>query len=101
MRFYVGLHHPSAACKVSSPAFISINALRRRRSDFQVGEWILDSGAFSTIYTNGGYPHDVEEYAAEIRRWSKVGSLLAAVSQDWMCEPAMLAITGKSIAEHQ
>jgi hypothetical protein len=64
-------------------------------------DWILDSGAFSTILTHGGYPHSVEEYADQIRRWKSCGNLLAAVSQDYMCEPSMLAITGLTIAEHQ
>lgn len=100
MRFFPGLHHPSDARHFNG-CFISVNALRKRKSDFAVGDWILDSGAFSTILTHGGYPHSVEEYAAQIRRWSKCGNLLAAVSQDYMCEPSMLAITGLTVAEHQ
>jgi hypothetical protein len=43
----------------------------------------------------------VEEYAAQIARWKTNGNLLAAVSQDYMCEPAMLAKTGLTIADHQ
>jgi len=100
MRFFVGLHQPSDAQHFDA-CFISINRLRRRKSDFKVKDWIMDSGAFSKILTHGGYPEGVEEYAAQIHRWSKCGNMLAAVSQDYMCEPAMLAITGLTVADHQ
>lgn len=101
MRFFVGLHQPSDAAKVSSPAFISIHRIRNRRGPFVVGDWIMDSGAFSTIKMHGGYPHPVSEYAEQIKRWSGNGNLLAAVAQDYMCEPIMLERTGMTIAEHQ
>jgi len=100
VRFFVGLHQPSDAARVDA-AFVSVNRLRNRRSDFKVGDWIMDSGAFSTILTHGGYPEPPEVYAAQIKRWSRCGNLLAAVSQDYMCEAHMLAITGMTIAEHQ
>jgi len=67
----------------------------------KAGDWIMDSQAFTTIATHGGYPFPVSEYAAQIRRWSKCGNLLAAVSQDYMCEPMMLKRTGLTVAEHQ
>lgn len=101
MRFFVGLHHPADAGKVEAPAFISVNTLRKRKGAFPVGDWIMDSGAFSTILRHGGYPEPPEVYAAEIRRWGGNGNLLAAVSQDYMCEPHMIEMTGLSIAEHQ
>ena len=66
-----------------------------------MSDWILDSGAFSTIHLQGGYPHPVEEYAAHIRKWKSNGNLLAAVSQDYMCEPMMLKRTGLTVANHQ
>jgi hypothetical protein len=101
MRFFVGLHQPSDAKHLAAPAFISVNRLRKRKSAFPVGDWIMDSGAFSTILTHGGYPQGVEEYASQIKRWAGNGTLLAAVGQDYMCEASMLAITGLSIADHQ
>jgi hypothetical protein len=91
----------SDASKVTHPAFISVTRLKNRRSAFAVGDWIMDSGAFSTILTHGGYPDSPDVYAALIKRWSLNGNLLIAVSQDYMCEPAMLDITGLTIAEHQ
>jgi hypothetical protein len=100
MRFFVGLHQPSDA-RHFDRAFISVNRLRTRRSAFAVGEWILDSGAFTEISTWGGYRSSVDDYAREIRRWGTNGRLLAAVSQDWMCEPFILQRTGLSLGEHQ
>lgn len=61
----------------------------------------MDSGAFTEISTHGHYREGVECYAAAIERWSTCGQLLAAVSQDYMCEPAILRITGLSVADHQ
>jgi hypothetical protein len=102
MRFFTGLHQPSDARHFDA-AFISVNRLRGRKSALNVGDWIMDSGAFTEISTHGHYRHSVSEYAAEIRRWATNGSgrLLAAVAQDWMCEPFIVAKTGLSVAEHQ
>lgn len=100
MRFFTGLHQPSDAQHFDA-AFISKNRLKKRKSAFAVGDRIMDSGAFTTILTHGGYPEGVEVYAAEIKRWSKNGNLLAAVAQDYMCEAHMLKITGMTIDQHQ
>lgn len=80
---------------------VSVNVLRERISDFAVGKWILDSGAFSEISQYGYYRFEVGEYASQIRRWSECGELEIAVSQDWMCEPFILERTGLTIGEHQ
>ena len=61
----------------------------------------MDSGAFSEISQHGRYRHEVSEYAAQIVRWSKCGNLLAAVTQDYMCEPFILKKTGLTVREHQ
>ena len=83
-------------------AFISVNRLRGRKKPISAGKWIMDSGAFTEISTHGRYRTSVEEYAAEINRWAYPGSgLIAAVSQDWMCEPFIVAKTGLSVEEHQ
>lgn len=100
MRFFVGIHQPSDAHRFDA-AFISVNRLRKRKSGFVVGDWIMDSGAFTQLDRHGGYDDPPSVYAAEIRRWAGNGTLLAAVSQDYMCEPFMLAKTGLSIADHQ
>lgn len=100
MRFFTGLHQPSDARHFDA-AFISVNRLRTRKGPFKVGDWIMDSGAFTEISTHGCYRHSVAEYAEQIRRWRGNGNLLAAVSQDWMCEPWIIERTGLSVAEHQ
>jgi hypothetical protein len=105
MRFYVGLHQPSDG-RHFERSFINVNRLRGRsrhgrKAAFTAGDWIMDSGAFTTIAKHGGYPEPVEVYAAEIRRWAGRGGLVAAVAQDYMCEPHMLAKTGLTIADHQ
>lgn len=100
MRFFTGLHQPSDARHFDA-AFVSVNRLRKRKGAFAVGDWIMDSGAFTEISTHGHYRHGVAEYAAEIRRWAKNGNLLAAVGQDWMCEAHIVAKTGLSVERHQ
>lgn len=103
MRFFTGIFNISHAQHFNDneQVFISVVRLRRRKSDFVVGDWILDSGAFSTIDKFGSYPDSPEKYAEEIRRWKSCGNLLAAVSQDYMCEPHMLKKTGLTIQDHQ
>lgn len=100
MKFYVGLHHPSAA-RHFERAFISVNTLRRRQKDLGVPEWIMDSGAFTEIATHGLYRQSVVDYADEINRWALRDGMVAAVSQDWMCEPFILKKTGLEVEDHQ
>jgi hypothetical protein len=100
MRFFCGLHQPSDA-KHFDAAFVSVNRLRQRKGPFRVGDWIMDSGAFTEVAMHGGYRHSVADSAAQIRRWAGTGRLLAAVAQDWMCEPWIVAKTGLSVADHQ
>lgn len=80
---------------------VSMSQLRDRKSNFDVQDWILDSGAFTEVARFGGYRSAVEEYAKAIARWSVCGNLLIAVAQDWMCEPFVIQKTGLSISEHQ
>lgn len=100
MKFYVGMHMPSKADKVDR-AFVSVNVLSKRKSGFPVKDWIMDSGAFTTISKHGGYPEPVSVYADQIRRWKDNGNLVAAVSQDYMCEEHMLERTGMNVRRHQ
>ena len=80
---------------------VSANRLKDRRSEFAASEWIMDSGAFTTVTTLGGFPHPPEEYAEQVLRWSACGKLLRAVSEDYMCEHFALEATGKTVTEHQ
>lgn len=99
-RFFVGTHKPQHA-RFLGDVMVSVNTLRTRKSAFVVGDWLLDSGAFTEISKHGAYRSSVEDYASEIRRWRSCGNLLAAVAQDWMCEPFVLERTGHSVEAHQ
>jgi hypothetical protein len=79
---------------------ISVNRLVSRVSWFQCGSWMMDSGAFTELTRHGQYRHSVADYAFQIRRWAS-SLLVAAVSQDYMCEPFVLKKTGLTVREHQ
>ncbi len=100
MLFYVGTHMINHAGSFER-SFISVSRLMARISDFAVNDWILDSGAFSELYNYGHFRQSVSEYAQRVSRWAKCGNLELAVSQDYMCEPFVLAKTGLTVAEHQ
>lgn len=61
----------------------------------------MDSGAFTEVTTHGGYRDSPEVYAVQVERWRANGQLVAAVSQDYMCEPFVLERTGLTVADHQ
>lgn len=90
LAFYPGIHQPSD-CKHMERSFVSINRLKTRKSDFVVADWIMDSGAFTELNKNGYFEMTPETYADYIVRWSKCGNLIAACTQDYMCEPFMFA----------
>jgi hypothetical protein len=102
MMFFTGMDDVCHAAKVPA-AFVSVHRLRARRSTFPARRVILDCGGFTTIHRHGGYPEPPTAYAAHIRKvrgW--LGKrLLAAVSEDYMCEAWMLEKTGSTIADHQ
>lgn len=102
MIFYVGLHQPSDAQHFAR-AFISINRVRARRSPVPSGEWIMDSGAFRELEQFGEYRHTPAQFAADVNRIAALNpdGLRIVVSQDYMCEPAMLTRTGLTVANHQ
>lgn len=100
MNFYVGLHQPSDAGHFDR-CMVSVARLRSRRSDFAVNEWMMDSGAFMELKVHGAYRDSVSAYAAQIKRWKSCGALVAAVAQDYMCEPFILNITGMDVTTHQ
>ena len=81
-------------------AVVSVNRLERRASPFVAQDWILDSGAFSRIMLGRGHM-SAGEYVGYIRKFGGCGRLQAAVVQDYMCEPEVLAKTGKSVEDHQ
>jgi hypothetical protein len=100
MIFYPGLHQPADA-RYFDRCMVSLSRLQKRVSDFPAGEWIMDSMAYTELNKFGAFRLSVEEYAARIDRWSRVGKFLAASPQDYMCEPWVIAKTGLSVREHQ
>jgi len=98
--FFIGLHMPNHAARFSR-CMVSVNRLKRRKSDFTVGRWIMDSGAFTELSTHGRYRSSVKEYADQVNRWKSCGELEAAVTQDYMCESFILEKTGLTIVDHQ
>jgi hypothetical protein len=62
----------------------------------------FDSGGFSELQDRGSWTIDDPQLVAIVRRASEqVGAPDFAAIRDWMCEPFMLAKTGKTIGEHQ
>ena len=61
----------------------------------------MDSGAFTELSTYGQWRTTPQEYAHHINRLKDNGNLLAAVTQDLMCEPMILKNTGRTIKDHQ
>lgn len=105
MKFYLGTHEPVWLSRSHVPLFVSAVRLRlkcKRKLPKARVPWALDSGGFSVIRGPEGYPQSAEEYAEEVRRWSReIGMMDWAAIQDWMCEGVKLAKTGYTVAEHQ
>lgn len=103
MTFYLGTHKPGWLATAGVPLMVSHRRLRERtRLPVAVAPWILDSGGFSELSRFGRWTISPAEYLEAIERYSsEVGSLVWAAPQDHMCEPAILAQTGRTVAEHQ
>jgi hypothetical protein len=103
MQFFLGTHQPAWLGRTSVPLFVSRRRLTGRKAlPRAAGPWALDSGGFSELSLHGGWTVTPRAYAAEVRRFAaEIGGLQWAAPQDWMCEPVMLAKTGRSVAAHQ
>lgn len=103
--FYLGAHQPHWLATSALPLFVSDRRLRGRRTlPVAASRWALDSGGFTELSTHGGWDQGPSpaRYVEHIRRYHEhIGNLDWAASQDWMCEPQILARTGLTIAEHQ
>lgn len=103
-RFYLGTHRPTWLWTVTDvPLFISHRVLRDRRTAFPraTTRWALDSGGFTELNLYGGWRTTPEEYVASVRRYvTELGGLQWASPQDHMCEPWVLAKTGKTVEQH-
>lgn len=100
--FYVGLHQPHDAAHFVR-CCISIHRLLTRKAAVPCDEVLIDSGAFTKLAKHGCYPEPPGVYARQLHRLHTAGvvRIVAAVAQDYMCEPFMLERTGLTVAEHQ
>ena len=101
--FFLGTHQPGWLGRLDVPLMVSHRTLRgRRRLPRARTRWALDSGGFTELRLYGGWQTTPIEYAHAVARYAtEVGQLAWASPQDWMCEPAILARTGRSVADHQ
>jgi hypothetical protein len=102
--FYTGWHQPvkgPSGCQNFSLCMVSVNRLIGRKSpDFPVNNWGLDSGAFSRFIL--GLEHmPVSNYARLIFKFAHNGILDFVVPQDYLCDPYVRGLTGKSTEESQ
>ena len=102
-RFWLGTHETHWLASAGFPLFISHRRLRMRRAlPRAAGPWALDSGGFTALAGDGEWDMTPAEYIAAVSRYAaEIGHLEWAAPMDWMCEPAVRAKTGKTVAEHQ
>lgn len=100
--FFPGLHQPGDA-RHFALACISINRLTKRKKKLLCSSVFVDSGAFTELEKNACYPDAPEVYAGHLHRlWTDgVVNIVVASTQDYMCEPFMLAKTGLTVLDHQ
>lgn len=103
MTFYLGTHEPSWLRRTVSPLFVSHRRLDRLKTLPRAeGRWALDSGGFTELNLYGRWETLPRYYAERAERYqAEIGRLAWAAPQDWMCEPSVLARTGRTLAEHQ
>jgi hypothetical protein len=103
VQLYLGTAKPQWLPVSDAPLMISHRTLAPRRTHHRAKvPWVLDSGGFTEIATNGRWTLGPGEYATAVHRYQEeIGQLEWCAPQDWMCEPTMIAKTGLSIAEHQ
>ncbi len=102
--FYLGVGsdvHWLASSDV--PLFISRRRLQNRRTfPRAVTRWVLDSGGFTEMHKFGEWRLSSSDYATQVMRYAdEIGHLDWVAPQDWMCEPSALAMSGRTVAEHQ
>lgn len=104
--FYLGTHRPAWLADPrfrAVPLFVSRASLASmRRLPRALTRWAADSGGFTQLHLHGRWTITPAAYIAELRRFrDEIGRLAWAAPMDWMCEPEILARTGKTIDEHQ
>lgn len=105
MKFYLGTDDPHWLWDnpPPHPLFISRRRLQRYKN-FKPAKttWALDSGGFTELNMYGEWKTPPHTYIALVQRYvNEIGNLDWAAPQDWMCEPTVLAKTGKTVEQHQ
>lgn len=102
-RFYLGTHEVHWLALDIGPLFVSHRRLASRvRLPRAAGPWALDSGGFTELALHGEWRSTPAQYIDAVRRYvADIGRMDWAAPMDWMCEPAVLAATGLTIAAHQ
>lgn len=100
---YLGTHRPQWVSQVTVPLFISRRVLHERKTFPQATtRWVLDSGGYTELASNGHWSISTDQYATEVRRYQQeIGRLEWAAPMDWMCEPSVREKTGLTVKEHQ
>lgn len=105
MRFYLGTDDPHWLWDnpPPHPLFISRRRLQRYKNLKPAKTtWALDSGGFTELNMYGEWKTPPHTYIALVQRYvNEIGNLDWAAPQDWMCEPTVLAKTGKTVEQHQ
>lgn len=101
MRFFVGLHQPSDS-KHFECCFVSVVRLRRRKSNFKVNDWIMDSGPDlrlhgfglkTTALANATIRDSFE--TADSMAWSFAARREGRNANDWTEAEAFHKVVGK------
>jgi hypothetical protein len=100
--FYLGTHEPSHLWDSPVPLCVSTRRMSQRMTLPRAkAPWVLDSGGFSELSMYGEWRTSPAAYVkAALRYQDEIGRLVWAAPQDWMCEPAIIAKTGRSVSEH-
>jgi hypothetical protein len=101
--FYLGTHLPGWLGQTDVPLCVSLPRLAgRKQLPRALGPVFLDGGGFTELSQHGGWRLSGPAYAAAMGRvCAEVGGIRHAAIQDWMCEPFVLAKTGRTLREHQ
>lgn len=88
--YFTGTDRFSEAHKLNG-AMLSAYALRGRKSPPSVDRWMLDSGAFTQVTKFGDFVQSPAEYVRLAVRFQDAGMLACIATQDYMCEPSVIA----------
>ncbi len=116
-QFYLGTHRWSWIGALDVPLCISFQNIPRHayqgdadqlgfdltdQPGRPVAPWFLDSGAYGQITRHGQWPWTERVYASAVRSLlARTPGCVAVSAMDYPGEPAALAATGLTIAEHQ